>query len=83
MMATLSTIHTVWNVIEQFLLLEDTVHASQTCQLLNQTIVDAETRRTKVSHLEVISATLLINDHLARFLPRALSEVHFPSLAIT
>ena len=72
----LGTTMTVWQTIEPFLTLEDTITSSKTCKSLHDTIIDADTRKVKVSHFEFISK----RETAINFLPWALNCIHFPSL---
>lgn len=62
----------LWENIESFLPLEDTVSVAQTCKPLHKLIIDPTTRQVKVSHLTDIRSH--------RLLPTALHRIHFPSL---
>lgn len=72
----LGTIITLWQSIEPFLTLEDTIASSKTCKTLHDTIIDTHTRKVKVSHFEFISK----RETAVNFLPWALNSIHFPSL---
>ena len=62
----------LWENIESYLPLEDTVSVAQTCKSFHQLIIDPNTRQVKVSHLTAILSH--------RLLPIAMHRVHFPSL---
>ena len=73
---SLNIIMTVWQTIEPFLTLEDTIASSKTCKTLHNTIIDVDTRKVKVSHFKFISK----RETIIHFLPWALNSIHFPSL---
>ena len=72
----LGTIITLWQTIEPFLTLEDTIASSKTCKTLHDTIIDKNTRKVKVSHFKFISK----RETAIHFLPWALNSIYFPLL---
>ena len=62
----------LWENIESYLPLEDTVSVAQTCKPFHRLIIDPTTRQVKVSHLTAIRSH--------RLLPTAMNRIHFPSL---
>lgn len=62
----------LWENIESFLPLHDTLSVAQTCKPLHQLIIDQDTHQVKVSHFTSIRSHRLL-------LP-ALHRIHFPSL---
>lgn len=76
---SLAAILTVWQNIESFLALEKTVAVAVAgaCRALNETIVDANTRRVRVSHLESIRVR---PERYKDLLPTALSRINFSAL---
>ena len=62
----------LWENIESFLPLHDTLSVAQTCKPLHQLIIDQDTHQVKVSHFTSIRSH--------RLLLLALQRIHFPSL---
>jgi len=71
---TLNIITNIWQSIEPFLSLQDTISASKSCNTLHGMIIDSDTEKVKVSHY------IKENNQYARYLPWALNTIHFPSL---
>ena len=40
----------VWQTIEPYLLLEDTISIAETCKTLHNIIIDTDTRKVKITH---------------------------------
>ena len=76
----LNIIMTVWQTIEPFLTLEDTIASSKTCKTLHGTIIDADTRKVKVSRLTIINTRRKTKSEIEQYLPRVMNSIHFPSL---
>lgn len=53
--ATSTVIETCWSTIETFSDLESTILLSQTCHSLHSLLVDATTRKIKVTHFQVVN----------------------------
>ena len=53
--ATSTVIETCWSTIETFTDLESTILLSRTCRSLHSLIVDATTRKIKVTHFQVVN----------------------------
>ncbi|KAL9186413.1 hypothetical protein ACHAXT_005651 [Thalassiosira profunda] len=73
----LHAIKTVWATVEPFLDIQSTIRASQACRALHEEIVDADTRKIKVSRFSSRSGPW---ETVPYYLPLALDAIHFPSL---
>ena len=73
---SLNIIINIWQSIEPFLFLEDTISTAQTCKTLHELVIDLDTGKVKVSHFTAIRDY----DNYAHHLPLALNSIHYPSL---
>jgi len=76
----LNIIMTVWQTLEPFLTLEDTIASSKTCKTLHDTIIDADTRKVKVSRFTMLNTRRKTKSEIEQYLPRVMNSIHFPSL---
>jgi len=72
--SSLNIIANIWQSIEPFLSLQDTISSSKCCKTLHGLIIDSVTKKVKVSHY------IKENNQYARYLPWALNTIYFPSL---
>lgn len=75
-----TVIANVWQTIEPFLLLEDTISIAETCKTLHNTIIDTDTRKIKITHFTTFTNDSNQYKTLVNYLPWALNHIHFPSL---
>lgn len=73
--SSLNIIANIWQSIEPFILLEDTISASKCCNTLHDIIIDSDTKKVKVTHFTSIRYYRIVDD-----LSWAINTVHFPSL---
>jgi len=75
-----TVIANVWQTIEPYLLLEDTISIAETCKTLHDTIIDTDTRKVKITHFTTFTNNSNQYKTMVNYLPWALNRIHFPSL---
>jgi hypothetical protein len=68
----------LWENIESFLPLHDTLSVAQTCKSLHQLIIDQDTHQVKVSHFTSIRSHRLLMLALQRIHFQSLKRLHYP-----